>query len=106
VILALTSVPGAVLPQASNFPDADKVVHFGLYAVLAFLSARGARQHGIGSWSGIVFGIAMFAALDEWHQQFIPGRSMDVRDWAADVTGALLGVWIFGMVRRHREQTT
>ena len=36
--------------------------------------------------------ISCFGALDEWHQQFIPQRSMDLLDWAADTAGATIGV--------------
>jgi VanZ family protein len=36
--------------------------------------------------------ISFFGAMDEWHQQFIPQRSMDFLDWAADTTGAAIGI--------------
>lgn len=109
LILALTSVPGADLPQASLFPEADKVVHFGLYAILGLLSVRAA--FGEGSRDAalvrlVAIAIGIFAALDEVHQRFIPGRSMDVRDWMADVAGALVGMWIFDKVQKRREQET
>ena len=35
------------------------------------------------------------AAVDEWTQQFVPGRSSDPRDWMADVIGASLGAILF-----------
>ncbi len=112
VILALTSVPAADLPHASLFPEADKGVHFGLYAIFAFLSASAARVPREGdsraksTLVAIAIFIAIFAALDEWHQQFIPGRSMDVIDWAADVAGTCLGLLLFEMVRTRRERMT
>ena len=40
----------------------------------------------------IVLLISCFGALDEWHQQFIPQRSMDLLDWTADTVGATVGV--------------
>jgi VanZ family protein len=102
-------VPGSDLPQASLFPEADKVVHFGLYAVLGLLSARAARNSGAPNASTFVrvtLAIAAFAALDEIHQQFIPGREMDVLDWMADLAGAIVGILLFQMARRRREQLT
>ena len=106
MILALTSVPGASLPHASFFPEADKVVHFGLYAILGLLSTRATNKSDRGALTGIILGVLLFAALDEWHQQFVAGRSMDALDWGADAVGGVLGVWAFGMVRKRREQTT
>ena len=92
-ILILTSIPGSHLPvlPAHNF---DKIVHLAIYGVLGWLTAR--------AWSGgsralaaalaVVVLISCFGALDEWHQQFIPQRSMDLLDWAADTAGATIGV--------------
>jgi VanZ family protein len=39
-----------------------------------------------------VVAIAAFAAVDEWHQEFVPGRAADPIDWAADVVGAAAGL--------------
>lgn len=81
-----------------GFPQADKVVHLGLYAVLALL---GRVRFGRGSPANIVLCLA-FGGLDEWHQHFVPGRCMDLLDWLADATGALLGA--LPPLRRRRAQ--
>jgi VanZ family protein len=40
-------------------------------------------------------------ALDEYNQQFVPGRQgMDPYDWAADIFGAACGVLVLGRLRR------
>ncbi len=41
---------------------------------------------------------ALYAASDEWHQHFVPGRTCSAWDWAVDLVGiglalALLGLW-------------
>jgi VanZ family protein len=41
----------------------------------------------------------MFAAVDEWHQQFF-ARDPGVPDWIADVLGASAGVLVALRVRR------
>jgi VanZ family protein len=73
----------------------DKIGHFAVYTVLGLLAVRAAMAHG-GSWGRTVLltlvAIAGFAALDEWHQGFIPGRFPDIADWVADVAGATVGV--------------
>jgi VanZ family protein len=35
-------------------------------------------------------------AMDEWHQQYVEGRSTEMLDWMADTTGGLIGavVWL------------
>jgi VanZ family protein len=91
-ILILTSIPGSHLPAlpSRNF---DKVVHLAIYGVLGWLAMRawasGSRLTAAALV--VVVLISCFGALDEWHQQFIPQRSMDVRDWAADTAGAMIG---------------
>jgi VanZ family protein len=91
-ILILTSIPGSHLPPlpSRNF---DKVVHLAIYGILGWLTAR-AWSNGsrITAVIAVVALISCFGALDEWHQQFIPQRSMDLLDWAADTTGAMTGV--------------
>lgn len=90
-ILVATSWPGI-----SVGPDAlalDKVFHFSAYAILAALMLRATLSPR--AW-GTVFAVwaivACFGALDEWHQAFIPRRSMSLADWIADTAGALVGV--------------
>jgi VanZ family protein len=51
-----------------------------------------------------MLGIALFGALDEWHQQFIPGRSMDLFDWLADFSGATIGTLTAAVAPRVRER--
>jgi VanZ family protein len=46
---------------------------------------------------------SLFGAADEWHQQFIPGRSQDVADWLADTLGAGIGVLTAAALRSRRE---
>ena len=92
VILVLTSIPNPSTP-IDAVGGIDKVVHLLLYAVLGALATRAAWSpaHGWRS-AAIVLGVVLvFAALDEWHQGFIPGRSSDPLDWVADAIGALSG---------------
>lgn len=80
----------------------DKVVHTGIYAVLAGLWCWGLAGAGPRAlW--LAFGLsAGFGALDEWHQSFVPGRSADVRDLAADALGAALALALVHAARRRR----
>lgn len=83
-------------PSESEFP-VDKVVHCMLFAACAFLSAR--------AWSGqfklalIVLMLLLFAAMTEFLQTVIPGRSGDFADFLADALGILLGVWWYRRIK-------
>ena len=103
LILILTSIPGSHIPPlpVRNF---DKIVHLAIYGVLGFLTAR-AWANGSRVTAVALVAIALvscFGALDEWHQQFIPQRSMDIMDWAADTTGAAFGVIVAFATERLR----
>jgi VanZ family protein len=102
-ILILTSIPGSHLPvpPSRNF---DKVVHLAIYCVLGWLTARawsnGSRVMVVAL--AVVILISCFGALDEWHQQFIPQRSMDLLDWTADTAGATIGALLAIATSRKR----
>ncbi|MBE0606084.1 MAG: VanZ family protein [Deltaproteobacteria bacterium] len=90
--LTLTSIPN---PEFGlSFPGADKIAHFGFYGVAGFLFVLWRRANGTEAATAVVWA-SIFAALlgvvDEFHQQWIPGRSMDLLDWAADFAGGTAG---------------
>ncbi len=70
----------------------DKVMHFGAYAVLGWLLAYGAQRSGVAPVWPVLVGL-LYAASDEWHQSFVPGRSVEAADWIADALGVAAGVW-------------
>ena len=74
----LTSIPNPEFGPL--FPGADKIAHFGFYGVMGFLFVLWRREIGTGAAAAVVWA-AIFAALlgavDEFHQQWIPGRSME-----------------------------
>jgi VanZ family protein len=88
----LTSIPDPGF--GPSFPWADKIAHFGFYGVAGFLFVLWRREIGAGAAVAVVWA-AIFAALlgavDEFHQQWIPGRSMDLLDWVADFGGGTAG---------------
>ncbi len=91
-ILIMTSIPGKSLPP--TFPGFDKIAHFGIYFIfgalihLAFSENNGVHPVRIAIYTLLI--VIGFAIFDEWHQQFIPGRSMEPMDFLADLAGAFL----------------
>lgn len=80
-------LPGVLLPT-------DKALHLLEYAVLGALCYRAVvRTFPAGFPMGWSFTIGvMYAATDEFHQRFVPGRQSDWADLAADAGGVLLGL--------------
>jgi VanZ family protein len=105
VILTGTSAPTVPGPDV---PGLDKVGHFAMYAVLGILTARAVRG-GVATPRPLLVvlaAIAVFGAADELHQRLIPGRSADVADWFADVTGATVGVGTYAAFKFRRIKGT
>ncbi len=93
---AVVILIGTSWPTISVGPDVpvgfDKVVHFSMYAVLAGLSLWSSQQsRSLRTLLLTIVGVALLAGIDEWHQSFIPSRSMSFLDWVADCVGALTG---------------
>lgn len=87
---------GTSWPSLKLGPDdlaLDKIAHFSAYAVLAALCVRATRSpRRLATAASVVLGVSLLGAVDEWHQSFIPGRSMSLADWMADTAGACVGV--------------
>jgi VanZ family protein len=100
----------AVLPAApvETYVAIDfllrKAGHFTEYAILAVLV-----HHALGlagQWSAgrrlLVAWLlaALYAASDEWHQSFVPGRTPAVTDVVIDACGALTGLLVWRRLGR------
>ncbi len=90
-------------PAPEGLPDVpfmDKWLHLAGYGLLGALCDRAFRRQ----WPRVplrrlfwaaVIATALYGASDEFHQYFVPFRSADVLDAAADALGGLLGVVAF-----------
>ncbi len=94
VLLALASfallAPSSAVPDTRwDFPHLDKVVHVAIFLVLGVVGGKSAPSR----MRHLVFlALVAYGALTEGLQQYIPGRSSDLADLAANVTGAAIGV--------------
>lgn len=108
-LFLLTSWPNPPTIPAGGIP-LDKLTHFFLYAVEAFLLSRAIAWPGKPGFAGsrflaVVLIMALWGAIDEVHQEWIPGRMMDSADLAADVFGAAVGALAAAMDRKWRPET-
>jgi VanZ family protein len=91
-----------------------KCAHFVEYFIFSLLILRGIRagRHGTRlAWAAVaILLVAGYAALDEFHQSFVPGRTAAISDMLLDTTGgvtaqavaALAALWFH--VRGGQEQ--
>ena len=109
VILALCWLPGIFFPSQERLPKSifvpnfDKLVHFGIFAIFAWLWLRVVQGPRAGL-KVILAGVAL-AAISELGQntRFVQ-RDGNLADTAADVVGVLLGLLAFFLVRKLSEK--
>ncbi|HPN40601.1 MAG TPA: VanZ family protein [Candidatus Cloacimonadota bacterium] len=102
LIWILSSVPSDDLPSLQIF-SSDKLAHIGVYFVLGLLvnSWLKTRQIKASKRSLIYLALLCSALLDEYHQTFIPGRSVSIYDFLANALG--LGfAWTAGFLNRDQ----
>jgi VanZ family protein len=77
----------------------DKLVNLLEFALLGFLAAR-----ATGSARGGFIFAAIWGAIDEIHQAFVPLRSSGLDDWIADLIGSFLGAMLGGIQLRQSQR--
>ena len=97
-VLVLTSYPSLKIPDIGTSIE-DKLAHFGVYLILAFLMSRSLwYRDNISTWRLIYLSVlycTLFAFFDEIHQSFIPGRSTELYDLLSDFIGILAAQILF-----------
>lgn len=108
-VLWLSSLTPQEMPEGA-FLLGDKAVHVLVFALGGWLAARAVLvsrpELPVGAAVALaVAAIAAFGVLDETVQTYTPGRTGgDLRDWVADVLGAVLGAALSLLVRRRRRR--
>jgi VanZ family protein len=100
LLFVLTHLPGDPRPEPPEgvIPHLDKLAHSAAFAGLAFLACVGASTFRpvtpqvLGS---VAAALALYAAVDEQTQGWVPFRVPDFRDWVADMLGMLVGLCAF-----------
>ena len=115
VIYYASSIPGARLPRIVIALN-DKVLHTGTFFVLGLFLARALtpRSSKSGENSRIfafrlivaTILVALYGALDEMHQAFVPGRTVDIKDAAADAIGGILAALLAWFWHRRRSASS
>lgn len=109
LVLILICIPGYDLPKVDNWLieiNFDKFIHVGIFAVLAWLfmipvvrstlPVKGKRNWLIKiTIASVIWGIT----TELIQKFFIPGRSFNLTDWAADGLGAIAALLYFKLRR-------
>ena len=85
-------------PVPFNITGFDKTVHIMEYTILGILLGLGfktSKNNFDNPARNCLFTGAILGGLDEIHQHFVPGRSMDIFDFSADITGIAAGIIIW-----------
>jgi VanZ family protein len=90
-----------------------KAAHLTEFALLAWLwwrALRKPKRHDARPWSWqqaatALIVVIFYAAVDEFHQRFVPGRTGSIRDVCIDTTGAVLGIVVLRLSHRRPGRT-
>ena len=106
LMIGLFVVSGMSAPPGLPGPLPDVAAHAIAYAVLgaamlrAVAGADWSRMTGRGALLAVALTVC-YGVTDEIHQSFVPGRTPELRDLAADAMGAATGaglVWAWSIV--------
>ena len=90
------------------FHGQDKLFHAAAFGTLGFLALGSMRPAETGYPAGrrlLAFLLVVgYGILDEFHQSFVPGRSVDSLDVLADAAGGIIGIGLMAFIHRKRSQ--
>lgn len=109
VIFVLCAIPGENIPNPQwSFPHLDKIVHFGLFFIMAILLCSELEYQTRLTWRKIyliTISIAfIYGGIIELLQEFFFKRSGDMLDLLADVLGAVIGCLVYPQLKQWRNK--
>jgi VanZ family protein len=99
-VISTSLAPGRMIPLVVGAHD--KWAHFLSYLLLGFLPFAGARHRKVGILLALA-AIPMGGGL-ELLQHFVPGRTPELADAAANSMGVLVGLVVAGLYRTLRDR--
>lgn len=94
LIFAFSAIPDLNSGLEYDYP-LRKIAHMLEYGVLALLVRRAGKSRA----QAFVFSV-LYAASDEWHQSFVPGRAGAAGDVLIDGAGALTALLAGAILKR------
>lgn len=102
LIFYLSSGP---MPITIDIPESDKIGHMGEYGIFSLLLYKALRSSfkNESAWKIAILSIIvtlLYGISDEFHQIFVPTRTADPYDVAADASGAIIMQGIIHIKKR------
>lgn len=109
IIFGESSISGHKLPTTPL--GTDKLAHVAVFFILCWLSFRGFKYQSSKLASKMSLYLALVVTIlygffDEFHQLYVPGRSADIYDMAADALGGFLFIAVFFAVQILRKNAS
>ena len=105
LMIIATSIPNLRTPP--EYPHADLLFHVLVYLVLAVLVARAFSMAGYrhkGLWLLVlVVGLGL-AAVDEYHEILIPGRTVSFLDFSMNAAGFIAGTGLSKLRYKNKDE--
>ncbi|MDQ0243683.1 VanZ family protein [Bacillus fengqiuensis] len=97
-----------IIPNAgTNIGSFNHIVrknaHFAVYFVLGVLLINALRKNAIYSYQRVGLALLiciLYAASDEFHQLFVPGRGGQIKDVLIDSVGASVGIGTYLLINQ------
>ena len=104
-IFSLSGATRIATPDLGFQFSKDKIAHFLVFGLLAtsILRIPGLRTLG---WRGAAIAAAItigYGGLDELRQSLTTGRSVELADWIADTSGAIVAVIAYKVLKPYRQ---
>jgi VanZ family protein len=109
IIFVESSIPGHAFPSTPL--GTDKVVHVGIFFILGWLSHRAFTHQSSELISKLSLYLTqvvtiLYGFADEFHQLYVPGRTADMYDMAADALGGFLFIVVFLVFHFFRKKAS
>jgi VanZ family protein len=91
-------------PGGLSFYHVHIAAYAGLGALTTRAAAKGLRHVSLTAALAAIAISSLYGVTDEYHQVFVPGRTFDLLDMAADAFGSMLGagaMWAWSIIRRR-----
>ncbi len=104
LIFVLSSIPGSSLPKSPSIPHFDKMVHAGLYFILALsimpVMTLSKKQMLIKLAPLItIIIVALYGGIIEIAQEnWFTNRSGDIYDFLSDIAGGIFGIIFYFII--------
>ena len=84
-----------------------KSAHFFIYLILGLWVASLIKEYSLVNKRMVIYSFLicfLYAISDEIHQLFVNGRSGEIRDILIDSMGSLVGIGIYYLIRRRKNE--